>query len=187
MIKNVVVATRNQGKLDAVKRALDYMGEKSNVDYEIVAVEAESGVPDTPLSDEEGLKGCANRLSAIKKSNPNSELYIALEGVLTQVGDKWFVRGWTMLEEPSTERVVVACGAAVQVPQSVTSLISSMDQFSETVKSVYAVTEAEAADIRNMGANGVFSGGEYTRRDTFYDGIRICLAELANDRNWPGE
>lgn len=181
---NIVVTTENAGKLRAAHEALSFSAEALGEEYQVIPVSVESGVADTPLSDEEGVQGCINRIEAAKTAYPDAEIYIALEGVLARVKKDWFVRGWTVVEDVKRQRTTTACGAAVQVPEAVTSSISAIDQFSSTVKDVYAVTPEEAAEVRNIGANGVFSDGVYTRFNTFYDGIRIALAEINNDRNW---
>lgn len=184
-MKNIVVATTNVGKLDACFRAFDHHAEANpGFEYTILPVSVESGVSDTPLSDDQGTLGCEKRLAAAQQALPDQDLYVALEGVISQVSDRWFVRGWTMINDPLSKRSAVASGAAVEVPALLTKRISSMDQFSDIVAQVYAVTTDEKAEVRNIGANGVFSNGEYTRRDSFYDGIRICLAYLTNERNW---
>ena len=181
----IVVATENKGKVGAAERAFQGHKEQHPVfDFEIIPVSAESGVADTPLSDEEGLLGCANRIADAKETHPGASIYVAMEGILTQVEGQWFVRGWTMLEDTELERTASASGASVQVPDSIVAQISSAEQFSHAVRDTYAVTAAEAAEVRNIGANGVFTAGEYGRPDTFYDGVRICMALVSNDRNW---
>lgn len=183
MYNRIAIATNNKGKVEAAKAALD---NTPFVDShrEIFTHSVESGVSDSPLSDEEGITGCVNRIEAIKEIYPNVELYIALEGVLAQIGKNWFIRGWTVVEDTALQRTAIASGASVQIPESIISSIDSMDQFSETVKNTYAVTPDEASKIRDFGSNGVFSNGIYTRHNTFYDGVGICLASISNERNW---
>ena len=180
----VAIATENQGKIQGVKDALEDFGKVYSRHYELTPCKTDSGVSDTPLSDDEGIQGCINRLASVKESLPDMDLYIAVEGVLAVAHNSWFVRGWTMIEDPTRRRTAIACGSSVQIPDEVAKHISPEEQFSETVKTAYQTRPQEEAIIRNLGANGLFSDGPYKRRDSFYDGTRICLAQLMNERNW---
>lgn len=181
---NIVIATKNQGKLEGASAALnDFLSCNGKELGSLITSEVESGVADTPLSDEEGLTGCENRLKTIHSEYPGSDLYIALEGVLSLVKDDWFVRGWTMIDDATSNRRSTASGAAVQVPTFLTQFIDDTEQFSVRVSDVYGVNDTEKDSVRTLGANGVFSNGRYMRKNSFYDGISICLAQLANDRN----
>lgn len=180
-MKKIVTATTNEGKVEATRRAVESCLEDT---FTIVPVAAESGVAPTPTSDEEGLLGCANRLESAKELIPDASIYIAMEGVLVQVGSEWFVRGWTLLEDTELDRKVTASGASVQVPHVIASQIAPGGEFNHLVRDTYPLNDEEREALRNIGANGAFSGGEYQRQDMFYDGVRICLAMVNNERNW---
>jgi len=180
----VVVATKNLGKLRGIEQAIDDTDWGSPKNISILASKTESGVANTPLSDEEGVLGCMNRLRSIKVAYPGKELYIAAEGVLAVISEHWFVRGWTVIEDAVNERTAIASGAGVQVPSRIARHICPDEQFSDTLARTYDLSVEEQHTMRDLGANGVFSNNAYGRRDTFYDGARICLAQLLSERNW---
>lgn len=181
---SVAVATQNQGKLEGVAKALFIASSHESASYVLKPVKTESGVADTPLSDEEGILGCENRLLEIEQRHSGLELYIALEGVMAQVNKAWFVRGWTKVKHAPSGRNAIACGAAVQIPPKLVPALDDAKEFSRSVSQLYDVTADEGVAVRDVGVNGVFSQGEYVRSNTFFDGVRICLAYIENDRNW---
>ena len=180
----VVIATENRGKLRGIEQAIGDANWGSPKRIGIRTCKTESGVADTPLSDEEGILGCMNRLESVKAAYPGKELYIAAEGILAAIGNNWFIRGWTVIEDAVNEHTAIASGAAVQVPNKIARYIKPDEQFSDTVARTYDMSVEEQLSLRDLGANGVFSNGAYGRRDTFYDGARICLAQIVSERYW---
>lgn len=186
-MRQIVAATENPGKLAAVQAAFEEIGPVYGWDsFSITASKSESGVAKSPDSDEMGLEGCRNRIKYAKELYPDADLYIALEGVIstTNTGEA-YVRGWTMIEDVLSSRVVSASGASVEVPDFIATKMDADHEFSDLVREVYPLEEHLKKELRNIGANGVFTNKEYGRHDSFYDGIRICLSLLSNDSNWP--
>lgn len=185
-MKTIVVGTANEGKLNAVRASFEDFGSKYGwSEYSIVPYDSPSGVAATPMSDEDGFIGCENRIAAARAAIPNADMYIALEGIVYSIGEKAYIRGWTMMEDVDTGRIVSASGASVEVPRYISSQIQGTEEFNDLVKDIYPMDEQTATSLRNIGANGAFTQGEYGRQDSFYDGTRICLSLLANSHNWP--
>lgn len=184
-MKTIVVGTTNEGKLNAVRASFEDFGSKYGwSEYSIIPHDSPSGVATTPMSDEDGLAGCENRIAAARVAAPNADMYVALEGVVSTIRGKAYIRGWTMVEDVEASRIVSASGASVEVPESISSLIQGSEEFNDLVKDTYPMDEQTTTSLRDIGANGAFTQGEYGRQDSFYDGMRICLSLLANPRNW---
>ncbi len=184
-MKMIVVATANEGKLSAVRAAFENFGTKYGWgEYQIVSDDSQSNVAATPTSDEAGLVGCENRLASARASVPHADMYIALEGIVCELKGRACVRGWTMMEDVDSRRIVSASGASVEVPGFIASQIKSDKEFNHLVRDMYSMDDQMRSDLRNIGANGAFTQGEYGRQDSFYDGVRICLSLLANPHNW---
>ncbi|MDB5165984.1 MAG: hypothetical protein JWM37_56 [Candidatus Saccharibacteria bacterium] len=185
-MNTIVIATQNEGKIQAVRDSLQTYGPQYgwNDDFTLIGVESESGISVTPSSDEEGLLGCENRIAFAREQQPGAFAYIALEGIMAQARNRSYIRGWTMIDHPGSGRTVSASGASVEVPAYIAELAAGDQELSYIVQAHYPLDEPLKSTLRNVGANGAFTTGEYGRHDSFFDGVRICLALLANSSNW---
>lgn len=186
-MKQIVLATQNKGKIEAASSAVEDFGHLVGLypgSYELIPSDSLSGVPTTPIGDEQGVLGCENRIkSIIGNRGLMPDFIIAMEGIIGQVGKRHFVRGWTMMYHIPTDHSITASGASVEVPEFVAEKIDKGSEFSDLVKELYPLSDKDREDLRNIGSNGVFTMGIYGRHKTFYDGVSICLASLANRKN----
>ena len=56
--KVIVVCSKNKAKNDAVKNVMKQFFDE----FEIISLNTNSGVSETPIGDEEGIEGCHNRI-----------------------------------------------------------------------------------------------------------------------------
>ena len=92
-MKKIVVCSKNKAKNEAVKSVLNMFLKN----FEIISLETNSGVSETPMSHEEGINGCINRIKGAKEKINNGDLYIAMEGILNKVCNETFLCGWTVI------------------------------------------------------------------------------------------
>ena len=80
----IKVATTNQVKLEAVKKAFSFYFD----DVKIISEKVDSGVPEQPIDDEiyEGVK---NRIKGLKKT-PETDYLVSCEGGLMRQFGRWF-------------------------------------------------------------------------------------------------
>ena len=75
-MKKIIVCSKNKAKNEAVNKVMkDYF----TSEFEIISLETESGVSETPNSDEEGIKGCHNRISSGLNQNNDGDFTQALK------------------------------------------------------------------------------------------------------------
>lgn len=171
-----VLASTNKAKVEAVKKVLnEYF---SNI--EITSVSVESNVSKTPLSDEEGLRGCLNRIETLRKEYKNYDGYIGLEGIVTTVLEKYFVSGWCIIE--LNGRQGIGCSAKVLIPSKIAEKINSNTEFKDLIKNEYPNVQEEKSAL--WGANGVITNGIYSRVDEFEDSVRCALGYILNEDNF---
>ncbi len=89
--KKIVVCSKNQAKNQAVADIfVNYFD-----DIEICSVETNSGVSETPMSDNEGLLGCKQRIDdAMKKED--GDIFVAMEGIISKNKFGAYLCGWAM-------------------------------------------------------------------------------------------
>lgn len=183
--RKIVIATENKGKVDAVIRALEEYKEKTkNFDFNIETVSVESEVPSTPTTDLEGIQGCTNRIKNAKKTLPEADIYISMEGVTVSLEGEFYIRGWTKIEDCTLKRSALASGASVPIPNFLQKHIDPAKELGSIFDGLYELKPEEKENLRNIGANGIFTEMTYSRFNTFHDGVLICLSTINNGRNW---
>lgn len=94
----VLIATKNQGKIEGAKRALqNYF---KNIEIEGVPVESE--VSEQPVNDEI-YNGAKNRVKNLKayaqKNNIESDLYLSIESGITNSLGRWMITNIAIIED----------------------------------------------------------------------------------------
>lgn len=164
--KIIIVCSKNKAKNKAVESVMsDYFKE-----YEIRALDTNSGVSDTPIGDEEGISGCMNRVKDAINQNNTGELYIAMEGILTETSHGTFLCGWTVIYNKTEDEYYYGCSAKIKVPDEIIKDLNKSERLSKVVAKFYGSTDEE---ISVIGTNGVLTHGAYTRTDEFIDSV-IC-------------
>ena len=166
----VVVCSKNKAKNKAVENVIkDFIK-----DYEIVSLDTESLVSETPMSNEEGIEGCLNRINDAKNKE-DADLYIAMEGILNKVNDETFLGGWTTIYDKGKDIYSYGCSAFVHVPKEIIKDLSKDERLSDVVAKYYGNTEEE---VRNYGTNGMLTNGCYTRTDEFTDSVLCAISSI---------
>lgn len=164
--KKIIVCSKNKAKNDAVNAVVkEYFS-----NFEIKSLETNSGVSETPIGDNEGIKGCYNRIKDAIKQISDGDLYIAMEGILSENNYGSFICGWTVVYDKNSNEYYYGCSAKVKVPDEIIRNISKTQRLSDVVAKFVGNTDDE---ISKIGTNGLLTNGSYTRTDEFIDSI-VC-------------
>ena len=94
----VIVATKNQGKIEGAKRALNYYFK----DIEIEGIEVNSDVGEQPVNDEIYI-GAKNRVKNLKEyckqNNIKADLYLSIESGITNSLGRWMITNIAVVED----------------------------------------------------------------------------------------
>ena len=94
----VLIGTKNQGKIEGAKRAL----EKYFNNIEITGVPVESNVSEQPVNDEI-YTGAKNRVKNLKKyakeNNIDAKLYLAIESGINNSLGRWMITNIAIIED----------------------------------------------------------------------------------------
>lgn len=165
----IVVCSKNKAKNAAVCNVLNEFFDN----YETISLDTNSKVSETPMSHEEGIDGCINRINDALNQVSDADLYIAMEGILNTVNNETFLCGWTIIYDRLNKKYSYGCSAQVHVPTDIISNLSSDERLSDIVAKYYGNTEEE---VRNYGTNGMLTNGCYTRTDEFSDSVLCAIA-----------
>ena len=165
-MNKIVVCSKNKSKNHDVKNVLDDFFDE----YEILPLSTDSKVSETPMSDEEGLEGCKNRIEDAKTQISDAKLYIAMEGIISKVDDESFLCGWTTVYDSNHDDYLYGCSAKVHIPKEIIKDLRKDERLSKIVAEYMNSTDEE---VSIYGTNGMLTNGCYTREDEFTDSL-IC-------------
>lgn len=94
----VLIATKNQGKIEGAKKALEHYLE----DIEIEGIPVDSDVPDQPIN-REIYKGAKNRVKNLKKyakeNNILADLFLGIESGINDLFGRWMITNIAVIED----------------------------------------------------------------------------------------
>lgn len=165
----IIVCSKNKAKNDAVKSVM----KRYFRNFEIKSLETDSGVSETPVGDEEGITGCLNRIQDAMKQDKNGNLYVAMEGILTETTHGTFLCGWTVIYNKEKNEFYYGCSAKVKVPDEIIKRTSKSNRLSDVVAEFVG---GSGDEISKIGTNGLLTNGVYTRTDEFIDSINCAIS-----------
>ncbi len=165
----IIVCSKNKAKNDAVITVMKQYFEN----FEIKSLETNSKVSETPIGDEEGIAGCFNRIKDAIAQEENGDLYVAMEGILSETTHGIFLCGWTVIYNKSEDEYYYGCSAKVKVPNEIIEKTSKSQRLSDIVAEYIGSTDEE---ISKIGTNGVLTYGAYSRTDEFIDSIMCAIS-----------
>jgi non-canonical (house-cleaning) NTP pyrophosphatase len=189
----IAVGSTRRPKLDGVRDALLELAPRLNNDaeFEVIGIEAPSGVRDTPVSRAEMLAGARNRAEYLRelarKRNEPWHYLVGLEGGLEIADDKgarWvFLQNWAYVLDREGRGSFGQSGA-VAVPEPLAGRV--VDQGADLADAVDAF--AGSHGIRDaQGAWGVLTRDLVTRRDAFRIAVINAFAPFYNLEAYRGD
>ncbi len=174
----IVLSSRNKAKILAAKKVFSEVYEN----FDLETVEVHSGVSNTPMTDEEGIQGCLNRIEEAKKLASAGDIYVGLEGIITKNKFGVFLTGWAVIEMIKDHRIGMGCSAKVQIPDFIAKNVEDFKELSEVVRSHYASDLVDNMD--ELGSNGIITQQMYTRTDEFEHALKCALGYVFNETNF---
>ncbi|MCA9349718.1 DUF84 family protein [Candidatus Saccharibacteria bacterium] len=183
---NIVITTKNQAKINAVKDAFNNppWSDFLPIRYTLSTISVNSNVSETPSNDTEGKQGVLNRIAAARLQIQSSDIIIAMEGIVENSNNYPQIRGWVGVYQKSTNRLVIASGCSTPIPNKYISLTkNSSKNFGELIQKKYPKIKG-IEGIKLIGANGLFTNGKYPRDRSFTDALEIAGSVLLLESNW---
>ena len=165
----IIVCSKNKAKHSAVESVIkDYIQE-----FEIISLETNSNVSETPIGDEEGILGCLNRIKDALTQNDNGNLYVAMEGILDKNKYGSFLCGWTVIYNKDLDEYYYGCSAKIKIPDEIIKNTTKDERLSNVVAQFIGSTDKE---VSLLGTNGMLTHGAYTRTDEFIDSVLCAIS-----------
>jgi len=171
---NIVVASRNPVKIDAVRQA--FSSQFPSASLELIPVDVESGVGDQPDSDEETRRGSRNRIEEARRVQPDADFWVGLEGGVDIVDDQLIAFAW-MAIRGRNGKIGEARTATLPLPPAVQELVASGVELGEANDRVFSTINSK----QRGGAFGLLTGGLYTREDVYRQALIFALVPFVNE------
>lgn len=169
--KVFVLSSMNEAKRSAAESVLRELYDDT---FELRTVEVDSGVSETPATDDEGIQGCLRRITNAEQAIANADGYLGFEGIITTNSYGTFLCGWAVIKL-ANGRIGYGCSAKVRLPDE---LLENFDNFKKLGALTAEKYPDRASELPSIGTNGVLTGGVYTRVDEFRDALRCALGTL---------
>jgi len=167
----VVIGSENPTKINAVERGFATVWPDDA--WEFVGVKVESGVPDQPMDDEEGITGAKNRAHRSIKEVSNARYGVGLEGSIKEIGGVWYATAWIAVVDAkgnegvgSAPTVVIPSKMAAEILKGKELGIVADEQFKkENVK-------------QKEGYFGIMTNNAITRSEGYRQAVIMALARF---------
>jgi inosine/xanthosine triphosphatase len=158
----VAIGSKNQAKIHAVKNVFK---------DEVISVNAQSGVNDQPMSDEETIKGAINR--AIQAAEMGeAEIGIGLEGGVQQTPYGLVLCNWGALAAKGMDPII-AGGARIPLPEEIAVQLLNGAELGPVMEEY-----AKKQNVRkNEGAVGIFTNGQINRSEMFTHVMKLLAGQ----------
>lgn len=174
----VLIATKNQGKIEGAKKAL--LSYFNNV--EIEAIPVQSNVSDQPVN-EEIYNGAKNRVRNLKEyaqqNNKQADLYLAIESGITNSLGRWMITNIAVIED-NNDFESYGTSPSFPVPERLVKDIVDTD-LSQVMNKVF--TQDEERHNKGGGIQ-LLTHGKVSRIDLTQMAFIMALTEYINENKW---
>ncbi|AEV67288.1 inosine/xanthosine triphosphatase [Acetivibrio clariflavus] len=168
----IYITSQNEAKVNAVKNVF----RKIFNEAEFIAIKVNSGVSVTPTTDDEALKGCINRIEAVKRQIELYDAIVSMEGLVSKNSYGSFVYGWAAIDFFRCSKLAIGCSAKVMLPEDIAEQVSNNIELSEIIKARY--NDISAEQMERWGTNGIITNGLYTRVNEFEDALLCAIGSV---------
>ncbi|SOE22823.1 inosine/xanthosine triphosphatase [Spirosomataceae bacterium TFI 002] len=170
----VCIASKNPTKINASKAAFQLVFPDQEIDA--IGISSESGVPDQPMGDSETFNGAQNRAKFIRKSNPDADFWIGIEGGLieNEAGEMEAMAWMVVMNKVKTGK---ARTAGFFIAPKTIALIKQGYELGDADVQTFGVENSK----QKMGSSGLLTNNIITRERFYIDAIVLALIPFMND------
>lgn len=174
----VIVATKNQGKIEGAKRALNYYFK----DIEIEGIAVNSDVGEQPVNDEIYI-GAKNRVKNLKEyckqNNIKADLYLSIESGITNSLGRWMITNIAVVED-NNEFESYGTSPSFPVPDRLVNDVINTN-LSEVMNNIFTKD-----DDRHNKCGGIqlLTHEKITRIDLTESAFVMALTKYINGKIW---
>jgi inosine/xanthosine triphosphatase len=171
-MKNIVVASKNPIKLEAVLEGFQRLF--PNEQFQIESKAVPSGVSDQPMTDQESLAGAKNRAVNAKKDAPSGDYWVGVEGGCDYLGTELVAYAWIVVLGQKNQGC--ARTALFRLPEKVQELVESGLELGDADDVVFGRTNSK----QKSGAVGLLTEDVVTRKTLYEQAVILALIPFKN-------
>jgi len=175
---NVLIATKNQGKIEGAKRALSNYFDNIQID----GIAVESDVSDQPVNNDIYI-GAKNRVKNLKKyakeNNIKADLYLSIESGINNLLGRWMITNIAVIEDDDKFESY-GTSPSFPVPDRLVQEIIDTD-LSQVMNKIF-----EKDDERHNKGGGIqlLTHDKISRIDLTEAAFIMALTKYINSNNW---
>ena len=154
MFMRILVGSTNPVKVNAVKTVMS----KIYTDFEIIPIEVDTSVENTPLDEETIIKGALTRANNAFLSI-QGDLSIGMEGGIVSKFQRYFVTGWCAIVDPDGN-FQLGCGVYMPIPSTIVELVRSGEELGTVIDNLTGIKDTKW----KMGSIGILTNNLMTRQ-----------------------
>lgn len=174
----VLIATKNQGKIEGTRKALETYFDN----VEIEGIPVESNVSEQPVNDEI-YNGAKNRVRNLKEyakqNNKEADLYLAVESGITNCLGRWIITNVAVIED-NEDFESYGTSPSFPVPERLVQDIIDTD-LSQVMNKIF--TEDEERHNKGGGIQ-LLTHGKISRIDLTQMAFIMALTKYINENKW---
>lgn len=180
----VLVASRKEVKRLAVQQAFETY-DNSNLVIELASDPVSSDVSDQPTTQEETARGARNRLAAIRKTSPDYDYWVAIEGGCYRLNidgkSQWYDVTCAAVADDTAGEPIVGFGPSFPLPPNMAPHIEAGKTLNEAVEAVTGIPEIG----NGQGFNGWFTNDQIDRQAGSSLAVLVALHGLEKAQGNP--
>jgi inosine/xanthosine triphosphatase len=166
-MKNIVIASKNPVKIQAVFEAFQDVFPEEEFVYESVTVP--SGVSDQPSSNAETLEGALNRAHRSREKFPDADYWIGVEGGVQEEFGAMTSFAWVCIKSP--KGLGKARSGTFMLPEPIAALIRQGKELGEADDIIFQQRNSK----QSAGAVGLLTQGVIDRTSLYKHAIILAL------------
>ena len=174
----VLIATKNQGKIEGAKKALEHYFN----DVEIEGIPVESDVPDQPVN-KEIYEGAKNRVRNLKKyakeNNVSADLFLGIESGINDLLGRWMITNIAVIED-NEDFESYGTSSSFPVPDNLVQKIIDTN-LSEVMNTIF---EEDKERHNHGGGIQLLTHNKISRIDLTEEAFIMALTKYINGEKW---
>lgn len=166
----VAVGSTNPTKINAVRLAFKKVW--PTISWQVISIEAPSGISNQPMSDRESIRGARNRAKYALKIG-RADFGVGLEGGMQKIGNHYFDCGWMVIVDKKGVEGVASTLRMIVPPQMV-HLIKNGKELGEVIDIIFKTENAKQKE----GHFGLMTDKVLTRTNGYADAVIAALARF---------
>ncbi|MEB2773904.1 inosine/xanthosine triphosphatase [Algoriphagus sp. D3-2-R+10] len=168
----VIVGSKNPVKVSCTESAFTDAFSKGFI---VNGITAASQVPDQPKGDEETYLGARNRVINSKKTFPEANYWVGIEGGIGEDARGMYAFAWIYIEDKSGLHGKAKTGT-FYLPEAITTLIHKGMELGEADDQFFSQENSK----QSGGSVGILTHGVITRQTYYNQAITLALIPFLN-------